>query len=311
MQWTCKCAPTNDSNAASTTFVDLNIANEGTRELDPTILNLFMHAASQDIKYCPLTCDLQLADDVQCCLFCNAVVSLRIMLDHVAEHIANGGAVADAHHRTQAKPCGFCGGSTGTCETTLKGTKVCTNCPYQYRFKYKKTLEKRRNVPRKCPGPMCPTSPFTLNIKCQLRLVHLGLDPKTFEVSNWIVDKGIARIAPKAKAEKGEKVWRITIHVDKEAEEGTGQATTTGDEGGDKYGTQRPAREADEDWCPERRTFNESHGSNTDNSSTTHSSLGGTSSRQLESSSWSSSSDSSVKVVVATGHQKLYKTTVT
>ena len=43
--------------------------------------------------------------------------------------------------------------------------------------KYKKASEKKRNVPRKCPVPMCPTSPFTLNIKCHLRLVHLGLDP--------------------------------------------------------------------------------------------------------------------------------------
>ena len=53
-------------------------------------------------------------------------------------------------------------------------------------------------------------------------------DPDTIEVSDWIVEKQIARIARKTKAEKGEKAWWITIHVDKEAEEGTGQATTTG-----------------------------------------------------------------------------------
>ena len=44
-------------------------------------------------------------------------------------------------------------------------------------FEYKKALEKKRNVPRRCSVPMCPTSPLTLNIKCHLWLVHPGLDP--------------------------------------------------------------------------------------------------------------------------------------
>ena len=151
-----------------------------------------------------------------------------------------------------------------------------------------------------------PTNPFTLNIKCHLRLVHPGLDPKTIEVSDWIVEKQIARPAWTTKAEKGEKVWRITVHVDKEAQEGTAQATTTGDEGGDKYGTPRPASEADEDWRLERRKSNESDKSDTDSSSTTNSSSGGTSS---ESSSASGNLHSSTKVVVATGHKKVYKKT--
>ena len=130
-------------------------------------------------------CDLRLADDVQCCLFCDVAVPLRIMFDHVAEHIAKGDTVVDARHRGKAEPCGFCGRSTGTSETTVNGTKVCTNCPYRYSFKYKKALQKKRNVPRKCPVPMCPASPFTLNIKYPLRLVHPGLDPETIEVSDW------------------------------------------------------------------------------------------------------------------------------
>ena len=231
------------------------------------------------------------------------------MLDHVAEHIAKGDAVADARHRGKAEPCGFCGRSTETCENTLNGTKVSTNCRYQYSFKYKKALEKKRNVPRKCPVPMCTASPFTLNIEYHLRLVHPGLDPETIEVSDWVVEKQIARRARKTKSEKAEKVRRITIHVDKEAREGMGQATTTGDEGGDKYGTQRPSSEADEDWCPERRASDESDGSDTDSLSTMNCSSGGTSSTWSESSSDSSSSDSSAKVVVVTGHKKVYKKT--
>ena len=319
LQWSGRFGPTIDVDAASTTFVDLDITDEGRWEVDPNILNTFIDAAAQDIKYCPVivaepydgvkACDLRLADDVRCCLFCDAAVPLRIMLDHVAEHIAKGDAVADARHRGKAEPCGFCGRSTGTCQTTLNGTKVSTNCPYRYSFKYKKALEKKRNVPRKCPVPMCTASPFTLNIEYHLRLVHPGLDPETIEVSDWVVEKQIAQRARKTKAEKAEKVRRITIHVDKEAREGMGQATTTGDEGGDKYGTQRPTSEADEDWCPKRRASDESDGSNTDSSSTTNSSSGGTSSTSSESSSDSSSSDSSAKVVVATGHKKVCKKT--
>ena len=178
--------------------------------------------------------DLRRADDVQCCLFCDAVVPLRIMLDHVAHHIAKGDTMDDARHRGQAEPCGLCGRSIGTCETTLNGTKLCTNCHYRYSFKYKKALEKKRNVPRKCRVPMCPASQGTLNIQCRPQLVHPGLDPERTAVRDWVAEKPIARPARQTNAESGEKVWPITIHVDKEAEEGTGQATTSGDGGRDK-----------------------------------------------------------------------------
>ena len=123
------------------------------------------------------------------------------------------------------------------------------------------------------------------------------------------MEKQIARRAPKTMAEKAKKVPRSTIHVDKEAREGMGQATTTGDEGGDKYGTQRASSEADEDWRPEPRASDESDGSDTDSLSTTNCSSGGTSSTSSESSSDTRSSDSSAKVVVATGHKKVYKKT--
>ena len=181
---------------------------------------------------------------------------------------------------------------------------MCTNCPCRYSFKYKKALETKRNVPRKCSVPMCPASAFTLNIKYHVQLVHPGLDPKTIEVSDWVLEKQIARRAQKTKAEKGEKVRRITIHVDKEAQEGMGQATTMADEAGDKYGTQRRTSEADEESRIERRVSDESDRSHTDSSPTTNSSSGGMSSTSSESSSESSSSHSSAKVVVATGHKK-------
>ena len=254
-------------------------------------------------------CDLRLADDVRCCLFFDEAVPLRIMLGHVAEHILKADAAADARHRGKAEPCGISGRFSGICETALNGTKVCISCLYPYSFKYQMAMENKRNVPRNCPVPMCATSPFTLNIKSHLRLVHPGLDPETIEVSDWVVDKQIARCPWKTRAEKGEKVRRITIHAKKKAEEGMGQATTTGDEGGDKYSTQRCTSEADEDGRPERRASDESVGSDTDGSSTTNSSFGGTSSTSSESSSESSSSGSSAKVVVASGHKKVCKKT--
>ena len=108
LQCSGRLGPTIDVDAASTTFVDLDITDEGKWEVDPNILNTF-DAAAQDIKCCPVTvaepydgvkaCDLRLANDVRCCLFCDAALPLRIMLDHVAEHIAKGDAVADARHR--------------------------------------------------------------------------------------------------------------------------------------------------------------------------------------------------------------------
>ena len=109
LQWSGRFGPTIDVDAASTTFVDLDITDEGRWEVVPNILNTFIDAAAQDIEYCPVivaepydrvkSCDLRLADDVRCCLFCDAAVPLRIMLDHVAEHIAKGDAVADARYR--------------------------------------------------------------------------------------------------------------------------------------------------------------------------------------------------------------------
>ena len=85
-----------DVDTASTIFADLDITDEGRWKVDPNILNVFIDAAAQDIKYCPViitkpydgvkACNFRPADDAQCCLFCNAAMPLRIMLDHVADH---------------------------------------------------------------------------------------------------------------------------------------------------------------------------------------------------------------------------------
>ena len=74
LQWSGRFGPTIDVDAASTTFVDLDITDQGRWEVDPNILNTFIDAVAQDIKYCPVivaepydgvkACDLRLADDV-------------------------------------------------------------------------------------------------------------------------------------------------------------------------------------------------------------------------------------------------------
>ena len=202
------------------------------------------------------------AYDVRCCLFCDVAAPLRIMLDRVVDYIAIGDAMADAWHCGQAEACGFCGRSTRTCNTTLNVTKVCTNCPYRD----KKALERNCNVPWKCPIPMCPASPLTLNIQCHLQLLHRGLEPEPIDVGDWVVEKQIAWHAQKTKTERGQKVRWITIHVDKPAKEGTGHATSTRDEGGGKYRTQWcRASEPDENWRPERCKSHESDGCDTNN----------------------------------------------
>ena len=73
LQWSGKFGPTIDVDAASTTFVDLDITDEGRWEVDPNILNTFIDAAAQDIEYCPVivaepydggkACELQMMYD--------------------------------------------------------------------------------------------------------------------------------------------------------------------------------------------------------------------------------------------------------
>ena len=135
-----------------------------------------------------------------------------------------------------------------------------------------------------------PCIPVHIEYPTPLAARASKLDPKTIGVGDWIVEKQSARYAQKTKAEKGEKVQRIIIHVDKQAEEGRGHATTTGDEGGDKYCTQQcPTCEADEDWRPECRKSDELDASDMDSSRTTNSGSGATSSSSSECSSESSS----------------------
>ena len=152
-----------------------------------------------------------------------------------------------------------------------------------------------------------PASPFTLNIKCCLRLVHPGLHLETIEVSDWIVETQIAQHARTTKAEKGEKVRRITVHVDKEAEEGTGPQPRVMKEGTNMAHNDLQVRPM--------KIGVQSIASPTSSTGPTRTVrqrrilvvVG----RPLSSgsSSESGSSDSSAKVVAATGHKKVYKKT--
>ena len=50
LQWCGRFGPTIDVDAASSTFVDLDITEEGRWEVDRNMLNRFIDAAAQDIK---------------------------------------------------------------------------------------------------------------------------------------------------------------------------------------------------------------------------------------------------------------------
>ena len=89
----------------------------------------------------------------------------------------------------EAEPRSFCGWANGTCETTLHGAKLRTNCPYRYKFKYKKALEKNCSVPRNCPVPMCTVSPFTLKIRLHLQQAHPLFHASTMDMARWMVEK--------------------------------------------------------------------------------------------------------------------------
>ena len=103
------------------------------------------------------------------------------------------------------------------------------------------------------------------------------------------------------------KEQRCGNHRNKEAEKGTGQATTTGDEQGDQNGTQRRRSEADGDWCPKGRKSNEIDGLHMDSSSTTHSSSGETSSTSSVFGSESGNSENIAKVVITTKYERCTK----
>ena len=53
LQWSGGFGPTIDVDAVSTTFVDLDITDEGRWEVDPNILNTFIDAAAKTSSTAP------------------------------------------------------------------------------------------------------------------------------------------------------------------------------------------------------------------------------------------------------------------
>ena len=184
-----------------------------------------------------------------------------------------------------------------------------SSCPYRYNFKYKKAVEKKRNVPRSCPVPMCTSSPFTLNIRLHLQQAHPMFDASTWDMTTWTVEKQGARRIRKPKEKENRSAPRITVHVDEtKADEGGARSSTTCDEGGDMYGTQRRKADEEEDWNPEGPNSDGGDDSTSDGTATSSSGNGGTSSSSTStSSSTSSTSDGDEQVVNASGRKKVYK----
>ena len=307
-----------DVEVINTAFVDLDINTEGKWQVQANVLYTSVDTTAEDIKHCPVIvaeaycgvkrCPLRPSPDVCTCLFCDEAVPLALMLDHVAEHIKNGSPLRDAQYVGEAEPCGFCGRANGTCETTLHGAQVRTNCQYRYNFKYQKALEKKCNVPRNCPVPMCTALLFTLNIRLHLQQAHPLFDASTLDMTTWRVEKQGARRTRKPKKKENQRAPRITVQLNETKGDDGAQTTTTCDEGGDMYGTQNRKADEEEDWIPKAPNFDSGDDSMSNSPSTSTSGNGtASSSSTLTSSSASSVSDGDERVVIASGRKKAYK----
>ena len=80
------------------------------------------------------------------------------MRNHVAEHLQKGEVVMDPRMRGEAKPCGFCGHTTGTCTTSIVRKKISSTCLCVVPLKLTVSMRQQENMPLNVlfPGAVAP-----------------------------------------------------------------------------------------------------------------------------------------------------------
>ena len=116
------------------------------------------------------------AEATKFCLFCGVAIALARMRNHMAVHLQRGEVVVDPKMRGEAEPCGFCGGSTGTCTTSIVRKKISSTCPFVVMLKPIVAMRKQENMPRKCS---IPAILWVLNIKTHLARCHPTVPPNS------------------------------------------------------------------------------------------------------------------------------------
>ena len=81
----------------------------------------------------------------------------------------------------------MCGGTTGTCVTTVVGKSVKSSCPYAFTFKLAVAKSKKENVLRECPVPLCTALPWAVNMKSHMARCHPNIGLDTIDCSEWYV----------------------------------------------------------------------------------------------------------------------------
>ena len=105
----------------------------------------------------------------------------------MAVHVQKGEVVTDPRMRGEAKPCGFCGRSTGTCTTSIVHKKISSTYPCVVPLKHVVAMRKQENMPRECPIPGCSATLWVLDIKTHLARCHPAVAPNTIDLTEWVV----------------------------------------------------------------------------------------------------------------------------
>ena len=246
------------------------------------------------------------------CLFCDTVVSIKKMLDHVAAHLERGDPMPNANKGGDHEACGFCGQTDGQCKTELAGKTVKSTCLYASRLHYSTALKNFRNVPQQCPVPGCMATPFTLNIRKHFERSHPRTNIGGYDISGWVV-KLQARTSASSHRRSRTKTCAPRVTVVKEAATASTDSASSSNAGGDMF---RGQQRADSDWQTRSEGSEEEETNEEGSSSSVASSSSSTSQSNSASSSStsaaSSSKTSSTEEVQAPGRcKKLTKTRTT
>ena len=181
LEWTGRWGKTLQFPSHHICFVNMNINPNGRWQLAMKEVNVFINSTPgienrPQLQGTPYTgvehTSLRPSPEMKNCLFCDAVVSIKKMLDYVAAHLERGDPMPNANKDEDHEACGFCGQTDGQCKTELAGKTVKSTCPYASRLHYSTAPEEFRNMPRQCPVPGCMATRFTLNIRKHFERSH-------------------------------------------------------------------------------------------------------------------------------------------
>ena len=196
LQWTGHFGPKCEFRNGHLVFLDAQMDADGRWLIPVGTQSAFVNTAK--VPNCPQLraepypsvahTSVRPAEATKFCLFCGVAIALARMRNHVVVHLQKGEAVTDPRMRGEAKPCGLCGRTTGTCTTAIVRKKINSTCPCGVPLKHVVAMRKQENMPRECSIiPRCSATPWVLNIKTHLARCHPNVAPNTVDLTEWVV----------------------------------------------------------------------------------------------------------------------------